>query len=947
MRFMLYLLVAGFCAQAQRVKPYLRVETGAHSTKANGIDVDAAERFLVSVSDDKTARVWELSTGRLLKILRPPIGDGAEGRLFAVAASPDGTSVAVGGFTGRRGSGNFPIYIFDRESGAIRRTITGLPEVTDHLAYSKNGRYLAAALGGKMTGIRIFETASYSEVSRDVAYNDSCYWVEFDQSGRLVTAGYDGFVRLYGSDFHLLSKAKLPGGEQPFSARFSPDGKLIAVGFIDRLKVDVISGADLSWQYSLYTPPGDKDVAVALWSQDGQTVCAAGQYNLGAVHPVLCWDQLGKGQPRASPVASNTVLDLRALRDGAIAFSSFDGTLGVLDRAGIVRWQSAPDLLDYRVGPTFPHVSADGSRVESASFDFSGTRRTRHAISFSVSDQKLEADIQLQPSLPSPGISSLGIDGWETMHPTLDKRPLTLDPNERSESLAISPNKDSFILGTEWHLRKFDRKGKQVWVTSIDGAAWGVTISGDRRFVVANLGDRTIRWYTFEKGEQVLALFIDRDLQRWVAWNPDGFFNFQGGGDGLIGYQINRGAGHEGEFVKVDQLREVFYRPDLIAQILKPGSAAALAAARTRMGDISRLLSGGLPPEIELISAEEATIDSDYLLQFKVKDMGGGLGRIVYRIDGAEIDGRSATDIHGSAADTNRRYIPIASGKHTLTVAEYDAKDKIEGPPKTIRVIRTPPAPGSGTNLYVIAAGISHYSDHSLKGGVKFAAADADLVAARFKEQEGKGLYRKVTAVSLPDSKATLKNIEAEITRAAKTIQAGDTFVLYLAGHGVAVDGEYYFIPWEAEYTNQKDLLAKSVNRETIQALLKQIVTNKSVLILDTCGAGGYLEGRAPSSEKAAQEKIAVMSGRAVLAASNTDQMAMEGYQGHGVFTYALLEGLRKADSTAEGQILITRLSEYVQSRVPILTLEKWKYRQVVLSKLEGEPFPIAVKAVN
>jgi hypothetical protein len=446
----------------------------------------------------------------------------------------------------------------------------------------------------------------------------------------------------------------------------------------------------------------------------------------------------------------------------------------------------------------------------------------------------------------------------------------------------------------------------------------------------------------------VTAPFIDRDLRRWVAWNPDGFFNFNGGGDGLIGYQVNRGHEREGEFVKVDQLREVFYQPDLIAQILKPGGASALAAARTRIGDISKILSGGPPPEIDLISPAQATLAGDYLLQFRVKDMGGGRGRVVYRIDGAEIEGRATIDIRGTAADTNSRSIPIAGGEHTLTVAAYDAKGRIEGPPKTIRLTRTLPEPGSGSNLYVIAAGISHYSDNSLSAGVRFAAADADLVAARFKEQEGKGLYRRVNAVALRDSKATLRSIEAEVAQAAKSVQPGDTFILYLAGHGVAADGEYYFIPWEAEYTNQKDLLAKSLNREKIQALLKQILTNKSVLILDTCGAGAFLESRATaSSEKAAIERVALMSGRAVLAASNSDEMAMDGYQNHGVFTYALLEGLQKADGTAQGEILISRLAEYVQGRVPLLTLERWKYRQAPLSRIDGEPFPIARKAVN
>jgi uncharacterized caspase-like protein len=244
----------------------------------------------------------------------------------------------------------------------------------------------------------------------------------------------------------------------------------------------------------------------------------------------------------------------------------------------------------------------------------------------------------------------------------------------------------------------------------------------------------------------------------------------------------------------------------------------------------------------------------------------------------------------------------------------------------------------------VIAAGISYYSDNSLSGGVKFAASDADLVAARFKEQEGRGLYRQVTTIALRDRQATITNITAQVARVAKVVKPGDTFVLYLAGHGVAEQGEYYFVPWEAEYTNREDWLKKSLNREAIQALLKQISTNKSLVILDTCNAGSFLDGREGPAEKAALEKVALMSGRAVLAASNSKEMALEGYQNHGVFTYVLLQGLQEAESNADGEILIHRLAEFVLSHVPEVTEKKWNYRQLPLWKMEGELFPIARK---
>jgi len=80
--------------------PFLRLETSMHTAPIRRISVDAAARYVVTASEDKTARVWELATGKLLQTLRPPVGESNEGKLFAVALSPDGQEVAVGGWTG-------------------------------------------------------------------------------------------------------------------------------------------------------------------------------------------------------------------------------------------------------------------------------------------------------------------------------------------------------------------------------------------------------------------------------------------------------------------------------------------------------------------------------------------------------------------------------------------------------------------------------------------------------------------------------------------------------------------------------------------------------------------------------------------------------------------------------------------------------------------------------
>jgi WD40 repeat protein len=98
----LFLLIAPHPATARepREERILRIEASMHTEAIVRIGVDREERYLVTGSLDKTVRVWDLQTGRLLRTLRPPVGEGNEGRIYAVAISPDGKTIACGGWTG-------------------------------------------------------------------------------------------------------------------------------------------------------------------------------------------------------------------------------------------------------------------------------------------------------------------------------------------------------------------------------------------------------------------------------------------------------------------------------------------------------------------------------------------------------------------------------------------------------------------------------------------------------------------------------------------------------------------------------------------------------------------------------------------------------------------------------------------------------------------------------
>ena len=144
-------------------EPVLRLEPGMHTAMINRIDVDAAQRFVVSASDDKTVRVWALPTGQLLKTLRPPIGSGYEGSMNAVAISPNGETIAAGGWTSKSGLEN-SIYLFNRATGRLQYRITNLANVINHLAFSPDGQYLVATLALR-NGIRVFRSKDWRLVA--------------------------------------------------------------------------------------------------------------------------------------------------------------------------------------------------------------------------------------------------------------------------------------------------------------------------------------------------------------------------------------------------------------------------------------------------------------------------------------------------------------------------------------------------------------------------------------------------------------------------------------------------------------------------------------------------------------------------------------------------------------------------------------------------------------
>ena len=166
-----------------------------------------------------------------------------------------------------------------------------------------------------------------------------------------------------------------------------------------------------------------------------------------------------------------------------------------------------------------------------------------------------------------------------------------------------------------------------------------------------------------------------------------------------------------------------------------------------------------------------------------------------------------------------------------------------------------------------------------------------------------------IDAVLEPES----DNIADQIADFLDKPTADDTTIVFIAGHGINVDEDYYFIPSDGRKSDPDKWKRSSlVEWSDIQKAIES-AEGVRFMLLDTCHAANAFN---PRLEKdAADARIVVFS---ATAANSTAAELPE--LGHGVFTYSVLEGLRGAANTGGDGVRLLGLADYIYRGVTKLT---------------------------
>ena len=453
-----------------------------------------------------------------------------------------------------------------------------------------------------------------------------------------------------------------------------------------------------------------------------------------------------------------------------------------------------------------------------------------------------------------------------------------------------------------------------------------VAVSSDGRLLASGSDDQTVRLWDVETRENLLTLFHGSDGE-WVAWTPTGHYTSSPNGDKMVGWQINRGVDKAADYVKADQLHEYLYRPDVINAAIRLRSVDKAIAQTGAHFNLARL-QRELPPRFQIVSPRKGSKMEKGVASvvLNIAENTLAIQRFEVSVNGRQVTPQTVRNINPIITRHERTLeVPLENGENRIAIRAINRLA-----PSSAEVTVHYDGPSQSGALHLVSIGVSAYPHLSRDKQLDFAAIDAQAFSNTLTEKAQKS-YRQINSVLLSDNEGktpTKANIETAL-QALRQAKSEDTTVLFLAGHGVNIGKDYYFLPKDAKQRGEQFDTDSMVSWQVLKNAIADS-QGRRILLIDTCHAG-LAFNQSDLLTDVAKKNIVVLS------ATDANTTAQEIKRlGHGVFTYALLEGLKgKADVYEDGKVSFKELDGYLSHRVPQLTSN----RQIPISQASSEGF--------
>lgn len=281
-----------------------------HSGAVRSIVITPDNQTLISGSEDNTIKIWELSTGKLVRTLT-----GHTNWISSLAISPDGQTLVSG-------SGDNTIKVWQWQTGQLIRTLTGHSYDVNSLVMTPNGQTLVSGSGDNTIKIWQLQTGQLIRTLTRHSYGVNSLAITPD--GQTLVSG-NGNVWPLGDNYTIKIwqlKTGIPNRTltehlgNVGTVAITPDGQTLVSGSNDRR----ILIWNLKTGQLLRTIKGHtSSVSTVAISPDGQTLVSGSED-----HTIQIW-QLSNDTLRATLTGhSHAIRALAISADGKTLVSGSD-----------------------------------------------------------------------------------------------------------------------------------------------------------------------------------------------------------------------------------------------------------------------------------------------------------------------------------------------------------------------------------------------------------------------------------------------------------------------------------------------------------------------------------------------------------------------------------------------------------------------------------------------